>query len=116
VISRQAKLSLPAGVLLAASVPDALALAREIAARDGVQACMVIGGADVYRQSLPFADRIHLTLIERDYAGDTLFPECAAADWREVARESGVSVADPALGFSFLTLERVGMPAGLPET
>jgi dihydrofolate reductase len=110
VISRQPDPRLPEGVLRASSLPDALALAREVAARDGVGECMVIGGADVYRQCLPLADRIHLTLIERDAEGDVLFPEYAEADWRETARESGASAADADLRFSFLTLERVGGP------
>jgi dihydrofolate reductase len=114
VISRQPDPALPAEVLLARSLPDALVLAREVAARDGVGECMVIGGADIYRQCLPFADRIHLTLIERDVEGDTLFPEYAAAEWREVAREAGVSAADGDLRFSFVTLERVQRVAGIP--
>ena len=107
VISRQPGLDLPEGVLLAASVPDALLLAREAAARVGVEECMVIGGADIYRQCLPFADRIQLTLIENEVEGDTLFPEFAHTEWRETARERRASAADPALRFSFLTLDRV---------
>ena len=107
VISRQPGLDLPAGVLLAASVPDALVLAREVAARDGVEECMVIGGADIYRQCLPLAERIQLTLIEQEVEGDTVFPEFAHTQWRETARERHASAADPALRFSFLTLDRV---------
>jgi len=60
--------------------------------------------------------RIHLTLIERDVEGDTLFPEYAAAEWREVAREAGVSAADGALRFSFVTLGACsGQPGLLPS-
>ena len=115
VVSRQPELGLPEGVLLAASVPDALLLAHEVAARDGVGECMVIGGADVYRQCLPFAERIELTLIEREVEGDVRFPEFAHADWRETARERHAGAGDPALRFSFLTLERVHPAAGLPS-
>ena len=106
-VSRQPGLDLPEGVLLAASVPDALVLAHEIAARDGVEECMVIGGADIYRQCLPLAERIQLTLIEQEVEGDTVFPEFAHTEWRETARERHASAADPALRFSFLTLDRV---------
>lgn len=118
VISRQAEPTLPDGVLLARSVPDALLLAAEIAARDEQDECMVIGGADIYRQTLPLAERIHLTLIEHDVDGDVLFPQYAEADWRIVHRESGVSAGDPALAFVFLTLERrdtAGAASGLPQ-
>jgi len=107
VVSRQPELGLPEGVLLAASVPDALLLAHEVAARDGVGECMVIGGADIYRQCLPLAERIQLTLIEQEVEGDTVFPEYAHTEWRETARERHASAADPALRFSFLTLDRV---------
>lgn len=107
VISRQPGLDLPEGVLLAASVPDALLLAHDVAARDGVEECMVIGGADIYRQCLPLAERIQLTLIEQEVEGDTLFPEFAHGEWRETARTQGASAADPALRFSFLTFDRV---------
>lgn len=106
VISRQPAPRLPEGVLLARSVPDALLLAHELAARAGRDECMVIGGAEIYRQCLPLAQRIHLTLIERDVDGDVRFPQCADADWQVVRREPGVSASDPRLEFAFLTLER----------
>ena len=107
VVSRQAAPGLPEGVLPVRSLPDALRLAAGIAARDGVEECMVIGGADIYSQCLRLAERIHLTLIERDVEGDVLFPELAAEEWRVVSREPGTSVSDPDLAFAFLVLERV---------
>jgi len=114
VISRQPDPRLPEGVLLASSIPDALVLAREVCMRDGAAECMVIGGAEVYRQCLPFADRIHLTLLEQEVAGDTHFPEFASSEWRETAREAGVSAGDERLCFSFLTFDRVSPLSGAP--
>jgi len=117
VISGQREPGLPEGVLHARSVPDALRLAQGIAARDGVDECMVIGGAEIYRQCLPLAERIHLTLIEHEVDGDVLFPSHAADDWREVAREECASASDPELHFAFLTLERIGAAsAGVRNT
>ncbi|MCJ2182861.1 dihydrofolate reductase [Novosphingobium sp. 1949] len=46
----------------------------------------VIGGAQVYAQFLSLADRLELTEIHREYAGDTSFP-IVDATWRETARE-----------------------------
>lgn len=69
------------------------------AALDAPEA-FVIGGAELYRLALPLADRMHLTLIDADYAGDARFPEFDPADWRETAREAGA-------GFDFVTCERV---------
>jgi dihydrofolate reductase len=68
---------------------------------------MVIGGAEIYRLALPLAQCLHLTLIRRDFAGDTWFPPLDEAAWRETARregeESGRNGQPP---YAFLTLER----------
>jgi dihydrofolate reductase len=42
----------------------------------------IIGGASVYAQSLPFADRLYLSFIKKDYDGDVYFPEFDRADWK----------------------------------
>lgn len=71
---------------------------------------MVIGGASLYRECLPLAERIYLTLIHREFAGDTFFPgfpEFDRAAWREAAREDVDNDPDSGLSYSFLRLERV---------
>ena len=67
------------GCTVVHSVEEAL---REAAGEEA----MVIGGASVYRDFLPRADRIHLTLIHGDFPADTFFPEIDRAAWREVER------------------------------
>lgn len=47
----------------------------------------VIGGAQIYRQALPLADRIYLTRIDRDFEGDTHLFEIDPTIWKEVSRE-----------------------------
>lgn len=42
----------------------------------------IIGGAEIYAQALPLADRFYLTHVGRDYEGDTLFPEWSREDWK----------------------------------
>ena len=91
------------GCVVAHSLDEALALA------DDAAEAFVIGGAELYAQALPRADRLYLTLIDADYAGDAWFPEFDAAAWREVARESGVS-AD-GLGYAFVDYERDPVPS-----
>lgn len=59
----------PAGCLAARDQKEALALAGDA---DEVFVC---GGEEVYRLFMPLADRIHLTLIHREFEGDVLFPE-----------------------------------------
>ena len=82
-----------AGCEVAHSLGAALALAA------GAPEVFVIGGAELYRLALPRADRLYLTLIDADYAGDALFPEIDPAQWRETAREPGA-------GFAFVTYQR----------
>jgi len=107
VLSTRTALALPAGVQQATTLGDALALARAIADRDGVDELMVIGGAAVYAAALPHAMRIHLTEIDLSVPGDAFFPSLEPSAWRESAREEGVGAAEPRLRYRFLTLERV---------
>lgn len=67
------------------------------------QEIMVIGGASIYEQILPFADKLYLTVIEKDYEGDAFFPELAMEDWQKTAEEK--HDGDPS--YVFLTLDRV---------
>lgn len=75
------------GVERAASVEEALAIATRIAEAGGCGELFVAGGAEIYRQTLPAADRLQLTIIEDDFPGDTFFPEFDPADWTLVERE-----------------------------
>jgi dihydrofolate reductase len=75
-------------VLVAAGVPEALAAAGAI--DDEV---FVVGGARVYADALPLADRLELTHVDAEPAGDTLFPDVDWSEWRELRREEGDGVA-----------------------
>ena len=68
---------------------------------------MVIGGAEVYRLSLPWARRIHLTLVHTEVKdGDTFFPEWRKPEWHESSRERHEADEKNAYAYSFVTLER----------
>jgi dihydrofolate reductase len=72
-------------------------------------ALMVIGGAEIYRQCLPLASRIHLTLIHtRIQDGDTLFAGWRGAEWDESSRERHEADDRNGYAYSFITLERTG--------
>jgi dihydrofolate reductase len=84
VVSRQAQtLELPAGVRGVSSIEEALA----IAAAAGDDEAFVAGGAHIYREALPRADRLYVTWVQAEVTGDTFFPPVDPADWREIARE-----------------------------
>lgn len=89
------------------TVEGALARAKELAVDVG-EVC-VVGGAEIYRQTLPHADRLYLTEIEAAPKADTYFPEIDPGDWHETAREPGPPPKDPAMEapeYHFVTLDR----------
>ncbi|MES2225425.1 MAG: dihydrofolate reductase [Patescibacteria group bacterium] len=88
------------GALLAHSLPAAIALAK---IAPGGEEVFVIGGGEIYRDALPHADRLYLTLIEDDRDGDTYFPEYAHAFGKVLFRESHTV---DRLKYSFVTFER----------
>jgi dihydrofolate reductase len=63
----------------------------------------VIGGAEIYRTTLPLADRIELTEVQGDFDGDAVFT-FDRSQWRETVRENHVSAGG--LAYSFVTLDR----------
>jgi dihydrofolate reductase len=83
---------------------------EEARAAAGVQPpLMVIGGAEIFRQCLPFANRIHLTLIHTKIDdGDTRFAAWRGADWDASSCERHEADDKNAYAYSFITLERQG--------
>ncbi|MCX6306010.1 MAG: dihydrofolate reductase [Bacteroidetes bacterium] len=47
----------------------------------------IIGGASVYRQFLPHADRLYLTLVRNSFDADVFFPEIDFSQWKLVSKE-----------------------------
>jgi dihydrofolate reductase len=66
----------------------------------------VIGGADLYEALLPIADALYLTIINREFQGDTFFPDIDRNDWSEVERENIDNDPDAAFSYSFLKFEK----------
>lgn len=92
IISRQQAYVLPEGVLRFGSVDDAL---NSLRSADVV----VIGGAEIYRQTIDRADRLEITQVNLDLEADTYFPPIEEAIWQEIAREEHGD-------FSFVTYQR----------
>jgi dihydrofolate reductase len=69
-----------------------------------------IGGAEIYRLLLPVANRIYLTRIDADVAGDTVFPPIDYSEWVETGRRAFTADERNPYNMSFVTLERA--PAG----
>jgi len=87
------------GALVARSIDEALALAAS-------DPTYVIGGAELYASTLPLADELLLTEIERDFEGDARFPAWPRADFIEVAREAHRAAPPNDFDFAFVTYRR----------
>jgi dihydrofolate reductase len=98
----------PAGVHRAASVEDALALGRELAARRGTDEVMVVGGEEIFRLALARVERIYLTLVHATPVGDTRFDTPDPQVWRETAREAMPQAAGDQFPADFIVLDRQG--------
>jgi dihydrofolate reductase len=83
-------------------------LADAIAACGGAQEIFVIGGAELYREALPRAQRLEFTEIRAEFEGDATFPEFSMARWRETAREIHDHEAGVPFRYDFARYERIG--------
>ena len=90
----------PDGVVLAHSIEEVLELTKDD------PEVMISGGAMVYKQFLPLAQRLYLTYIDHDFDGDIFFPEFDMDEWKEVSRESHQPDEKNAYPYSFVVLER----------
>lgn len=88
------------GVAVVGDIDQALVVAGE------VEEVMVIGGASLYAQTLPLADRLYVTRVHANVPGDTRFPEVDWSRWREVAREERPADEKNVHALSFLVFER----------
>lgn len=105
VISRDPAFA-PDGVYVFASIDDALAIARTLAADLGQDEVAVIGGAQIYAATLPVADRVYLTRIHAQPDGDASLPALDPSMWQEVSHvrhEAGPKDDHP---FSIMVYER----------
>jgi dihydrofolate reductase len=95
------------GAIMAYNLEEALDVARKTAKKSGGNEIMIIGGADVFREALPRADRIYLTEVHAAPEADTWFPELNSREWRETFREAHQAGPKDDHAFSFVVLDRV---------
>jgi dihydrofolate reductase len=95
-------------VRVAHSIDEALTIAQEDVRSHGEDdgEVMVSGGANVYAQFLPRAERLYLTIIRGQFEADAYFPEWNKGDWQEVEHEEHAADAQNPYAYTFLTLER----------
>jgi dihydrofolate reductase len=101
IITRQPGYHAP-GALIAHSLKDAI----NAAARD--DEIFVIGGAELFREALPIADRLHLTLVDAEPPGDIVMPPIDMKEWQETAHEDHPADAAHAYAYRYAVYERRG--------
>ncbi len=96
----------PEGVIVARSLDAALAAARDDARKCGAGEIVVIGGTDIFAQTMPLADRLEITHVHSRPDGDTFFPPIDATQWRAVARSDHPAGPRDEAAFSYVTYAR----------
>jgi len=66
----------------------------------------VIGGADIFEQCMPFADRLYITYIYHSFEGDTYFPPFDMEDWIEISRVKGDKNEQNPYNYDFVVYAR----------
>ena len=90
------------GCTVVGSIEDALASA----AATGSDEVLIAGGAEIYRQFIGRADRLYLTRVHADVAGDVRFPDFDLADWEERSRADRPADTKNPHALTFVVLDR----------
>ena len=67
----------------------------------------IIGGANVYKQGLNYANRLYITEVQADVKGDILFPEFDKSQWKEISREKRKKDAESIFDLDFVAYEKI---------
>ena len=101
IVTRQDDYTVP-GAIVTHTIEEALDAAR------GDDEIFVIGGAEIFRETLPIADRIYLTIVDAEPEGDTFMPELDPSEWRETSAQQFEPDEKHACGFRITVLDRAG--------
>ncbi|MDP2760050.1 MAG: dihydrofolate reductase [Sideroxyarcus sp.] len=88
------------GCLIAHSLAEAIALCK------GDDQIFIVGGADIYAQSLSLADTLYVTEIQREVTGDAHFPPFDRDIWQETSREVRSQITPQPLDYHFVCFYR----------
>jgi len=97
------------GALVVHSLHQALAAATRLAVTDGAEEIAIIGGGEIFAEALAakLVDRIYLSQVDLEPAGDTVMPALDSAEWRETSRRKMPKGPRDEAEFSFVTLDRI---------
>lgn len=67
----------------------------------------ILGGAEIYKQAMPFADKLDITFVHHQFEADVFFPEIDKTIWKETWREDFKADENNKYDYSFVTFERI---------
>jgi dihydrofolate reductase len=109
VLTRGSAIATP-GIITVATLAAGLAEAERCAAVRGFDRVMVIGGGEIYRQTLPLADRVLYTEVDAELTGDTQFPTLTPEDWTETSAERHEAEARDQFDYTIRVYDRRRSP------
>ncbi|MEK7461861.1 MAG: dihydrofolate reductase [Patescibacteria group bacterium] len=98
IITRDTNLKIP-GCIIVHSAAEAIKKAKEFDQEE----IFIIGGAEIYKETLPVTDRLYVTLVNIDADGDVFFPDYSKLFTKKISEESGEFEG---LKYSYLILEK----------
>jgi len=98
VITRDTNLEIP-GCIVAHSIVEAIKKAEEFDQKE----IFIIGGAEIYKETLPLAERLYVTTVDLNVDGDAFFPEYSKIFTKKISEESGEFKGQK---YSFIVLEK----------
>lgn len=101
IITRQKNYHAP-GAIIVGSVEEALNTAK----KTGDEEIFIIGGGDIFRQSLHLTDTIYLTKIDQEFEGDVFFQELDLKEWKMTSSEKGIRDEKNPYDYFFITYKR----------
>lgn len=102
VVTRSKDFKAPQGVIVKPTVDEAIAWCKDHAQTWGAEV-FVVGGGEIYRQTLPFVDKVYLTKVHSEVEGDTTYPEFSTEEFSLI---SSTPHLDAEVPFTFLTYQR----------
>jgi dihydrofolate reductase len=102
IITRNANFQAP-GCLVVQTIEQVMQQANEI----NCDEFFIIGGAEVYKQFMPYIDRIYLTIVHTIVEGDAYFPELNPSEWQEKEKVRHQADENNSYDYSFIVLEKI---------
>ncbi|MHB1106005.1 MAG: dihydrofolate reductase [Lutibacter sp.] len=90
------------GCVVVNSLKKALKIAEEVDENP-----FILGGAEIYKQAMPFTDKLDITFVHHQFDADVFFPEIDKTIWKETSRENFKADENNKYDYSFVTFERI---------